>query len=304
MCRALQFGKSMAMRRVLVGMMRERVRVLSCAVFFRISLLEFRVWLSESSIVERLTPNYSIVGASLQEKSTRYDWPLQLPGIDQGQLMADVFNSQPLIVNMMTGYGVETFPEYQDTMAPTAASQAFPGLAQSDSLLTSEQTHEQSHNNMRTDADGVPVDSGYPSTRDTGPLSTRSTSTSDNSEKALDRQNALIFTNPFAPNPQRPESVYSPQVSPKTKDPWRMYPSDEAQVVNIDGVPPPRIEDHPSLMSGGKSVAASEAVSNEAVISPSSPEEPTNSSPHVTSTNTLSRRMARLFAVRPGMVLR
>ena len=220
--------------------------------------------------------------------------------------MADVFNSQPLIVNMMTGYGTEPFPEYRDPMAPTAASQAYPGPAQSNGLLISEQKREQSHDKMKTNADGVPVDNGYPSTRNKAPVGPRSASTSSISEKALERKQAMIFTNPdpFGPKPQRPERVYSPQVSPKTKDPLRMYPADEAQAVNIDGVPPPRIEHHPSLMSGGKSVVAPRVVKNEVVIPPSSPEEPSNSSPQVTSRNTLSKRVAKLFAVRPGMQLR
>ena len=226
--------------------------------------------------------------------------------------MADVFNSQPLIVNMMTNYGVEPFPEYRDTMDPTAASQAYPEPIQSDSQLTSEQTHEKSHDStmieIELNADSGPVDGGDPLTQSTAPVSTRSASTSDNSEKALDRLHATIFINPdpFAPKPQRPARTYSPPVSPKTKtkDPFRMYPADEAQVVNIDGVPPPRIEDHPSLMSGGKSAAALEAASNETVIPTRSLEGPTKSSPQTTAMNTLSKRVARLFARRPGVELR
>ena len=254
--------------------------------------------------IERLTPNYSVVGSSLQEESTDYNWPLQLPGIDQGQLMADVFNSQPLIVNMMTSHGAEQLPEYQDAMAPTAASQAYPGLMQSDSLLASEQTHEKSRN--KTNAGGGPVDRGSPLNKNIAPVSTRSASTSEPSEKALDQLHATIFTNPdpFGPKPQRPVRTYSPQVSPKTKNPSGMYRSDEAQVVDIDGVPPPRIEDHPSLMSGGKSFADPGAANNEAVIPPSSPEGPTKSSPQITSMNKLPKRIARLFAVRPGVELR
>ena len=278
----------------------------SIARSFKIWLPESWGWLSESLRVERLTTNYSVVGLSLHEKSSRYDWPLQLPGVDQGQLMADVFNSQPLIVNMMTGYGTEPFPEYRDPMAPTAASQACPGLAQSNGLLISEQAREQSHDKMKTNAHGVLVHSDYPSTRNTAPVGTRSASTSSISEKALERKQAMIFTNPdpFAPKPQRHERVFSPQVSLKTKDPFRMYPADEAQAMNIDGVPQPRIEDHPSLMSGDRSVAAPGVVNNEVVILPSSPEEPSNSSPQVTPKNTLSKRVAKLFAVRPSMQLR
>ena len=256
--------------------------------------------------IERLIQTYSVVTSSLQEKSTHYNWPLRLPGIDQGQLMADVFNSQPLIVNMMTGYRTEPFPEYHDTMAPIAASQDNPGVMQSNSLSKFEQKHKKSHDKKMTekkrDTDGVSVYSA----RNTATVSTRSASTRDISEEALDRLHATIFTNPdpFAPKPQRPERTYSPEVSPKTKDPLRMYPGDEAQVVDIYDVPPPRIQDHPSLMSRSKSVAASGLTNHEAVIPPSSPEGQTKPFAQIPSRNALSGRVARFFAARPSIALR
>ena len=275
------------------------------------SLLPVLLW-DMVARVERLTSTYPVVGSSLQEKSNYCNWPLQLPGIDQGQLMADVFNSQPLIVNMMTAHGVEQFPEHQDNIVPIAASQADPGPVQSHSSLTSEHTNKQSHDKMTTgmrrNADGGPTGSVYPSTRNRAPISTRSDSAPELSDEALNRLHATTFTNPdpFAPQPQRPVHTYSPQVSPKT-DPWRMHPIDEAQVLSLGAGSPPRTEDVPSLTSGRKSIATSRAANDEVVIPSSLPEGPTGptkSSPQIPLTSTLPRRVARLFAVRPGRELR
>lgn len=197
------------------------------------------------------------VGLVLQEK------PLQLPGIDPVQLMADVFNEKPLVVNMMT------------SSAPMQSSTEHRKLRVRNNLDTENERPTPEKNldseqrprveNKYAD-DDAPVDSGYPSTRNTAPHSPSASKTS------LDRIQALTFTNPepFSPQLEHPVRTYSPPISPGTRDPLGPYPANEAQAVNIEGLSPPRIEDHPSLCSGEKpetpSVAAPSNEDNETAI--------------------------------------
>ena len=207
-------------------------------------------------------------GSVLQEKS------LQLPGIDPVQVMADVFNERPLIVNMMTS----TAPTSEhkklrvrnnldcEHERPSAEynldSQKRPMV---DNNLDSQEMPMVENRVVDNDA---PMDSGYPSTRNTAPHSPSASKTS------LERIQAFVFTNPepFAPQQEHPVRTYSPPISPGTKDPLGPYPANEAQAVNIEGLSPPRIEDHPSLNSGDKpeitSVAGPSNAGNETAVQP------------------------------------
>lgn len=180
----------------------------------------------------------------LSGRPSCFNWPLQLPGIDTQdpvQVMADVFNEKPLIVNMMTSYGPERTPLQSSIPSPEYAHE--PTQAPVD---PAEKTKSEEDN------DDVPVDSGYPSTGNTAPASSHSLSVYDvdTSSEVRDDLNWPLFTDPFAPQPGRRARQLSPPISPNSNDPLRKFPANEAQAVNSEGVPPPRIEDHPSLNSG------------------------------------------------------
>ena len=192
------------------------------------------------------------VGAVLQEKS------LQLPGIDPIQVLADVFNEKPLVVNMMTSTAPTEHKKLR--VRNNLDSQERPMV---ESNLDSQKRPAVEKKVVDDDA---PMDSGYPSTRNTAPHSPSASLTS------LERLQAFVFTNsePFAPRPERPVRTYSPPISPGTKDPLGPYPANEAQAVNVEGLSPPRIEDHPSLNSDDKpeitSVAGPSNAGNETAV--------------------------------------
>ena len=163
---------------------------------------------------------------SLQEKPTRFDWVLPLPGSDQYdpvQLMADVFNEEPLTVNILT------LPETERTN----------GVRSTESI-TASGAHARERDGYDTSHTSVAVEQAQ---------SPNETSQTNQENHDPLRQSAVepggseltkLNTNPFLSDAQSAQPPPVAEADPERPNGlFGMYPAGEAGQVDTDGVDQP-----------------------------------------------------------------
>ena len=235
---------------------------------------------------ERLL-NSGATDNSVQERPTNLAWLLTLPGSDQPdpiQLMADVFNEKPLVVNMMAGPEVKPPPIQGVSMAPSAARGAYTGAEAVSSPISIPQEAEQSEANeaspeeLQIEDDNRDEHQGLSAVNITHHWAC---GTNITERKAAHLElHASLFpkVKPDAPTIPVTQPSSAKDNSPhEPRNPFGMYPASEAESVNIDETPSPVLP--VSEKSGPKAGTAGEI------------------RPITISDNTLSRRLGRLFGI-------
>lgn len=169
---------------------------------------------------------------SLQDKPTKFDWVLPLPGSDQYdpvQLMADVFNEKPLTVNILT------LPETEHTngIPPTEP------VAGSEAPTRQRDVHDTLHTSVAVEQAQRPNETPQTNQENHDPLKQ---SAAETRQSNLAKRHAELFANsdPFDPKAQ---SAQPPPVTEADLEgpnqPLGMYPAGEARFIDTNGVDSP-----------------------------------------------------------------
>ena len=169
-------------------------------------------------------------GNSLQEKATKLDWVLPLPGSDQRdviQLMADAFNEEPLIVNILT------LPE----TGRTSGIPSTEAVAASGAYARELDVHDTLHTSVEQAQS--PNETPQANQENHDPLKR---SAVEISERKLAKRHAELFTNPnpFTSEAQSAQPPRATEADPERPNgPFGMYPAGEAAYIDTDGVDEP-----------------------------------------------------------------